>query len=68
MSLIDTGLETMTGGRLGRIRHLLDDGEDFCMTYGDGVGDIDVTSLVNFPPTVRTPRYMTAPTGKIRRA
>lgn len=48
LSLIDTGLETMTGGRLGRIRHLLDDGEDFCMTYGDGVGDIDVTSLVNF--------------------
>ena len=48
LSLIDTGLETMTGGRLGRIRHLLDESDDFCMTYGDGVGDIDITKLVDF--------------------
>lgn len=46
ISLIDTGEETMTGGRLRRVRHLLDD--TFCMTYGDGVGDIDISSLVAF--------------------
>jgi glucose-1-phosphate cytidylyltransferase len=45
VTLIDTGEETMTGGRLKRAaRHL--DGDDFCMTYGDGVADIDVTALV----------------------
>lgn len=46
ISLIDTGEQTMTGGRLKRVRHLLND--TFCMTYGDGVGDIDITSLVEF--------------------
>lgn len=46
ISLIDTGEETMTGGRLKRVRHMLDD--TFCMTYGDGVGDIDISSLVAF--------------------
>ena len=57
LSLIDTGLETMTGGRLSRIRHLLDESDDFCMTYGDGVGDIDITKLVRFSPTVRLPGH-----------
>jgi glucose-1-phosphate cytidylyltransferase len=47
VSLIDTGLSTMTGGRLKRIRDYLDD-ETFCMTYGDGVSDIDLTRLVAF--------------------
>jgi len=47
VSLIDTGLETMTGGRLKRIRDYLDD-EPFCMTYGDGVSDVDITGLVDF--------------------
>ena len=37
----------MTGGRLKRVRHHLGD-EDFCFTYGDGVGDIDITALVDF--------------------
>lgn len=46
ISLIDTGEHTMTGGRLKRVAHLLDD--TFCMTYGDGVGDIDIRSLVAF--------------------
>lgn len=47
VSLIDTGLETMTGGRLKRIKEYLDD-EPFCMTYGDGVSDVDITKLVEF--------------------
>jgi len=45
VTLIDTGEETQTGGRLKRVaRHL--DSEDFCMTYGDGVADVDVTALI----------------------
>jgi len=47
VSLIDTGLETMTGGRLKRIRDYLDDAP-FCMTYGDGVSDVDLTRLIKF--------------------
>ena len=47
VTLIETGTETMTGGRLKRVReHLQDDA--FCLTYGDGVGDVDITSLVGF--------------------
>ena len=46
VTLVDTGEATMTGGRLRRIRHLLED--DFCMTYGDGVGDIDIRDLIYF--------------------
>ena len=45
--LIDTGPETMTGGRLLRLRPLLQDGT-FMATYGDGVGSIDIKALVDF--------------------
>jgi len=48
VALIDTGAETMTGGRLKRIHHLLDPQEPFCMTYGDGVSDVNLTKLVSF--------------------
>ncbi len=47
VTVIDTGMETMTGGRLKRIRPYLDD-EPFCMTYGDGVGDVDITETIRF--------------------
>jgi len=47
VTLVDTGEQTMTGGRLKRIEPYLD-GEDFCCTYGDGVGDIDVGRLIEF--------------------
>jgi glucose-1-phosphate cytidylyltransferase len=50
VTLVDTGEQTMTGGRLRRIRHYLDD-EDFHFTYGDGVGDVDVTKLSAFHKT-----------------
>lgn len=46
--LIDTGAETMTGGRIKRVRNFLDDDEPFCMTYGDGVADIDIAALIAF--------------------
>ena len=48
VTLVDTGETTMTGGRLGRVMHLLKDEEAFCMTYGDGVGDVDIPALVAF--------------------
>jgi glucose-1-phosphate cytidylyltransferase len=38
----------MTGGRLKRVRPYLQEGEDFCFTYGDGVADINITELINF--------------------
>ena len=47
VTLVDTGELTMTGGRLKRVRDFLDD-ETFCLTYGDGVSDINVSELVKF--------------------
>ena len=47
VTLVDTGLETMTGGRLRRVREYLDD-ESFCFTYGDGVSDVDIASVIKF--------------------
>lgn len=47
VSLIDTGPTTMTAGRLHRIRQYVGD-EAFCMTYGDGVADVDIGALVAF--------------------
>ena len=48
VTLIDTGQESMTGGRLRRVMPYLKDEEAFCMTYGDGVGNIDVTKSIAF--------------------
>lgn len=45
--LVDTGLESMTGGRLYNLRNYLKNDERFCLTYGDGVADVDITSLLN---------------------
>ncbi len=47
VTLIDTGELTMTGGRLKRVLPYVA-GEDFCLTYGDGVGDVDITALISF--------------------
>jgi glucose-1-phosphate cytidylyltransferase len=47
VSLIDTGLHTMTGGRLRRVRDLIGD-ETFMLTYGDGLSNVDIKALVNF--------------------
>jgi glucose-1-phosphate cytidylyltransferase len=46
VTLIDTGLETMTGGRLKRVRSHLDG--TFCMTYGDGLADVDIAASIAF--------------------
>ncbi|HEV8724162.1 MAG TPA: glucose-1-phosphate cytidylyltransferase [Candidatus Binatia bacterium] len=46
--LVDTGLRTQTGGRLGRLRRWLDEDETFMFTYGDGVADLDMRALLKF--------------------
>ena len=48
VTLIDTGENTMTGGRLKAVYDYVKDEEAFCFTYGDGVSDVDITSLINF--------------------
>jgi glucose-1-phosphate cytidylyltransferase len=48
VTLVDTGAETQTGGRVRRIREYLDQDMPFCLTYGDGVGDVDISALVRF--------------------
>lgn len=50
VTLVDTGEQTMTGGRLKRVRAYLGD-DDFCFTYGDGVADVDISALVDFHKT-----------------
>ena len=47
VTLVDTGLNTMTGGRLRRVREYLDNDDVFCLTYGDGVADINLKALLD---------------------
>ena len=42
VTLVDTGIDTMTGGRLKRVKDYLKDEDTFCMTYGDGVSDVNI--------------------------
>jgi len=64
VTLVNTGETTMTGGRLRRAAHYLD--ETFCMTYGDGVADVDVTALIAQHKAGSTEATVTAiqPTGR----
>ena len=48
VTLVDTGEETMTGGRLLKVRKYLDADQPFCMTYGDGLADVDIGAEVAF--------------------
>jgi len=59
VTLIDTGLDTMTGGRLKRVREYVGD-ETFCLTYGDGVSNVDLGALVDFHRTQGTLATLTA--------
>ncbi|MCA9795460.1 MAG: glucose-1-phosphate cytidylyltransferase [Candidatus Eremiobacteraeota bacterium] len=66
VTLVDTGLHTQTGGRLKRVARYLDPDEPFCMTYGDGVSDIDITELLRFAREKNTLATVTAvqPAGR----
>ena len=48
ITLLDTGEQTQTGGRLKRAYEYLKDQKSFCFTYGDGLADINITKLINF--------------------
>ena len=50
ITLVDTGADTMTGGRLKRVAKYLDD-ETFCLTYGDGLSDVDIGAELAFHRT-----------------
>jgi len=53
VTLVDTGDETMTGGRLKRVKPYVEDG-DFCFTYGDGLSNVDVGKLIDFHKQQKT--------------
>jgi glucose-1-phosphate cytidylyltransferase len=48
VTLVDTGDDSMTGGRIRRIKEYVKDEEAFCLTYGDGVGNVDIRETINF--------------------
>jgi glucose-1-phosphate cytidylyltransferase len=48
VTLVDTGDETMTGGRLKRVEKYIRDEDSFCLTYGDGVADLDISAQIAF--------------------
>jgi glucose-1-phosphate cytidylyltransferase len=48
VTLVDTGNETMTGGRISKIKEYLGDDDTFCLTYGDGLSDINITKLIEY--------------------
>jgi glucose-1-phosphate cytidylyltransferase len=51
ITLVDTGIETMTGGRLKKLRSYLEPDQAFCMTYGDGLADINIKAEIEFHRT-----------------
>lgn len=59
VTLVDTGDKSLTGGRLRRVKDHLDN-ETFCMTYGDGVSDVDIPATINFHKKQKTLATLTA--------
>jgi glucose-1-phosphate cytidylyltransferase len=51
VTLVDTGLNTMTGGRLKQIFNYVKDDNSFCLTYGDGLSDVNISKLISFHKT-----------------
>ena len=60
VTLIDTGAETQIGGRIKRILPYVESDEAFCLTYGDGVGDVDIRSVIALHRRERTLATVTA--------
>jgi glucose-1-phosphate cytidylyltransferase len=60
VTLIDTGEETMTGGRLRRVAPYVKDEEAFCFTYGDGVSNVNIAELIAFHKTQKVKATLTA--------
>lgn len=66
VTLVDTGDDTLTGGRLKRVADYIKDDHEFCFTYGDGVADIDIGALIDFHKTHGKAATVTAvqPSGR----
>ena len=60
VTLVDTGEDTMTGGRLKRVKEYLKDEEAFCLTYGDGVSDVNIATLIAFHKAQNVKATLTA--------
>ncbi len=60
VTLVDTGDNTMTGGRLKRVAHYVKDEELFCLTYGDGVSNVNITELIAFHKAQNVKATLTA--------
>lgn len=60
VTLVDTGEDSMTGGRLRRVRDYVKDEEDFCFTYGDGVADVDIGKVIAFHKAAGVDATLTA--------
>jgi len=60
ITLVDTGENTMTGGRIKRIQEYVKEDDAFCLTYGDGVSDVDINKLINFHKQQKTLATLTA--------
>ena len=60
ITLVDTGESTMTGGRIRKIKEYVKDDKAFCLTYGDGVSDVNITELINFHKQQQTLATITA--------
>jgi glucose-1-phosphate cytidylyltransferase len=60
VTLVDTGDNTMTGGRLKRVADYLQDEDIFCLTYGDGLSDVNITELIAFHKAQRVKATVTA--------
>ena len=60
VTLVDTGEDTMTGGRLKRVSDHVKDEDSFCLTYGDGVSDVNITELIAFHKAQKVKATLTA--------
>ncbi len=60
VTLVDTGENTMTGGRIKRIEEYIKNEDSFCLTYGDGVSNVNITELINFHKQQQTLATLTA--------
>ena len=66
IAIVDTGLRTLTGGRLKRMKKFIKEEEDFMFTYGDGVSDINLDKLLDFIKIQKTfNNYRSSSTSKI---
>ena len=60
VTLVDTGESTNTGGRLRKVKEYIENEEAFCFTYGDGVSDVDITSLLEYHKNAKKLATVTA--------